>query len=914
MKGERTRVERETSNEDEKIYDTIMEEIRMTTIFGDSLEALEAPLLPRISSLSPPRRPWSETYAARAYKFDLPSELTALDPDNEPETCIPPVDDVLRKFPALRYCIENLPEHVRLVESSNILFHRSFAAFLHSKLGSIWINRFWVIRDPEQTYGRQPALHFATALGLEPEIRSLLASRISANSRDLYGNTALDVATSTGIVGIIRLLYEIGEADIHARQMASYDPQDPIFQKHNNVLHTAVWYGHRDATEYLLSAGAKTNIPDLSGLTALDIAVDAENSALIQLLIDKSSKHDVAHDAAKRGRLETLKWLIEKENIDPCIQAQEHPGNTPLHVAVQHNQIACVDYLAPMTLPMPGHVYNRSGLHAFHTAAKLGSDEVLDIFHRWLLDINVVDRELRSALHHACLSGKAGTAARLIRMGIDTTLVGTDGYTALELLLTGRQMECSDKQRREVMVIFKDPQTRERRLTKGGNLLHVALERSASRWSHHLPESMQSEEDGVIDILLEWGLDPCEPDSSGSTALSLAAKWNDKRFVRLLEVCDCVNIQDNLGRTPLCILLSSNSRISPGVIKVLLDKGTSLEIQDHDGRTALHHALHQPQEIFDLVIAQGKAVNVQDNDGRTPLHILMDSSGWNRPTLVKLLCLLERGANVQIKDSHARTPLDTYIWSSFGMHISRCRVGDDRILTTFEKHGCGLDGYSKEQRVKLLRELVIEGAVNDGSLAFASLGLSSPPDASPEVLTTSPAALTGIDPEILLNGVTEDGRVAILRFLVSQGLPDDQILPFFKLPDVKYLPAIISKSSERFEGEWRLAVRCAFESSADKFVEIVDPWNRTVLSLVAERGNVDVVRYLLSKNLSTESLDSFGRTALYWAARSGQLEVVKLLAEHGATPTDFAVEVGMLYGHGKTTEYLRKYAEQSNSA
>ena len=161
---------------------------------------------------------------------------------------------------------------------------------------------------------------------------------------------------------------------------------------------------------------------------------------------------------------------------------------------------------------------------------------------------------------------------------------------------------------------------------------------------------------------------------------------------------------------------------------------------------------------------------------------------------------------------------------------------------------------------------------------------------------------------------------------------------------MNYPRTVNSERSERFKGEFRLKVRCAAEENpadresllkeavleavrtdhllalrnfVEEFgagVEVVDPRNRTALSLAAERGNVDVVGYLLSKNVSTESLDNFGRTALYWAARWGQLDVVKLLAEHGATPTDFAVEVGALYGREEITKYLREYAERSSSA
>ncbi|RYP53828.1 hypothetical protein DL768_001279 [Monosporascus sp. mg162] len=350
--------------------------------------------------------------------------------------------------------------------------------------------------------------------------------------------------------------------------------------------------------------------------------------------------------------------------------------------------------------------------------------------------------------------------------------------------------------------------------------------------------------------------------------------------------------------------------------------------------------MHQPKDVFDEVIRQGKAVNLQDNEGRTPLHILMDSSTWNVPSLSKLLSLIEGGADIQITDKHERTPLDTYIWRITEKY-GKYRVGHDKILTTFAKHGCGLGDYSRDMRVTLLRELVIGSAVDDGSLVLASLR-PVPPDVPPEASANSSIGVTGIDPGLLFKDVSEDEKTEILRFLVSNGASDDQILPFFKLLNETYLPSIQTKRSERFKGEWRLTVRRAAErdyASTVAFMrdavleavvtddllalrmfvedfgasaEVMDPRNRTVLSLAAERGNTDMIRYLLGRNVSTESLDNFGRTALYWAARSGQLDVVKVLAEHGATLTDFAVEVGAVYGHEATTGYLREYARRRN--
>jgi hypothetical protein len=87
--------------------------------------------------------------------------------------------------------------------------------------------------------------------------------------------------------------------------------------------------------------------------------------------------------------------------------------------------------------------------------------------------------------------------------------------------------------------------------------------------------------------------------------------------------------------------------------------------------------------------------------------------------------------------------------------------------------------------------------------------------------------------------------------------------------------------------------------------EVMDVADRTLLSVAAGKGKIRMVRYLLDKHVSSQTLDNFGRTALYWAARAGHVDVVELLVDAGAGLTEYAVEVGALYGHENITEYLR---------
>ncbi|KAK4167847.1 ankyrin repeat-containing domain protein [Cladorrhinum sp. PSN259] len=599
----------ETPDEDTEIYDTICEppKQKRTPMYAvpqvtTTLHSINTPpLMWAFPGLEIDRQvPWCETYEAKLHKFALPAYLVraASDDSSEDKAWRQLFDAAIKQFPALRYCIDNLPEHARLVYPFKITFHKSFAAFLSSRFGINWITSFWAVRDPGQVYGKQPPLHFASALGLTPEIKSLLASGGNVHARDQYGNTALDVATSTGDVDTIRLLHTMGEADIRDRQMMSIMPNDPASQNMANVLHTAAWYGHKEAIIYLLSAGSDPLVPDNDGLTALDIAVNSGNGPVVKVLMEEPSLREVVSVAARRGRVETLKWLAEEEQVDLL-----KFGTVALDVAVQHDQSACVRYLSA-TIPN-GHGY------VYRFAAKNGKMAVLkDMIASRAGIINSVDHEGRSALHHACLGGQIAVVPFLISAGIDTTLVDKSGYTALEVFVKAAAITCSNQEQVDIIMAFKDPQVRRRR-TNGGNLLHLAFEFGCSN-------------DRLIQTLLGRGLDPLERDSSGRTILHAAATGCSPMLPEVLNICDLPTAQDHLGQTPLHNALKC-SFPSTEIVAALVMRMPDLGIQDHNGRTVVHQAMHY-SDACDLVVerAQATSINVQDNEGMTPVAITVE--------------------------------------------------------------------------------------------------------------------------------------------------------------------------------------------------------------------------------------------------------------------------------------------------
>lgn len=88
-------------------------------------------------------------------------------------------------------------------------------------------------------------------------------------------------------------------------------------------------------------------------------------------------------------------------------------------------------------------------------------------------------------------------------------------------------------------------------------------------------------------------------------------------------------------------------------LKVFLNWGTDPDLQDRDGRTALH--LHQDNLGSVKILIESHAnVNLQDNSGDTPLHV----SARKGRTAVAVI-LMNTGASTSKVNNENQTALDT---------------------------------------------------------------------------------------------------------------------------------------------------------------------------------------------------------------------------------------------------------------
>jgi ankyrin repeat protein len=124
----------------------------------------------------------------------------------------------------------------------------------------------------------------------DEEMLRLLCERadVLVNKQEGFGYTALHkafeallTASEMGQVGCMRILLDVGKADVHDLSGSS-----------RTAFHGATYYGHLEAAALLIERGAKVNLVDGYGGTPLDLAHQAirNSTEMIALLKSKGAK------------------------------------------------------------------------------------------------------------------------------------------------------------------------------------------------------------------------------------------------------------------------------------------------------------------------------------------------------------------------------------------------------------------------------------------------------------------------------------------------------------------------------------------------------------------------------------------------------------------------------------------------
>ncbi|XP_072304273.1 histone-lysine N-methyltransferase EHMT2 isoform X2 [Eucyclogobius newberryi] len=191
----------------------------------------------------------------------------------------------------------------------------------------------------------------------------------------------------------------------------------------------------------------------------------------------------------------------------------------------------------------------------------------------------------------------------------------------------------------------------------------------------------------VARYLVQNGACVYHVEDDGYTGLHHAAKLGSLDIVKLLlETGQAdVNAQDNGGWTPI-IWAAEHKHVK--VIKVLLNRGADVTINDKELNVCLHWAAYAGNvDIAELVLNSGCSLASANVHGDTPLHIAA-REGY----LDCVMLFLSRGADIDIINREGETPLtlarvDTPVWVALQINRKIRRGITNRMLRT-EKIVC----------------------------------------------------------------------------------------------------------------------------------------------------------------------------------------------------------------------------------
>jgi ankyrin repeat protein len=271
-------------------------------------------------------------------------------------------------------------------------------------------------------------LMYAASSGHEEAVRALLEAKAGVNERDGEGQTALSWA-AVQKPEFVKLLLDAG-ADLDARDRAFVEaashanPQ--IFRilikagiSSNQVKSKALLEASGtnvvvdeqelgDTAKSLLDLGADVNARSARGHTPLFLAADAGHLVLARVLVDSGADINAGCD---------------------CPTEEDHPGWTPLMVAIWNAHTDVADFLLAKNAQV-NRTNSIGGTALMIAASKSDANMVRKLLEKGA-DVNAANHDNRTALMAAVDGGSLGAAEAFVERGAIVNTQDNEGWTPL---------------------------------------------------------------------------------------------------------------------------------------------------------------------------------------------------------------------------------------------------------------------------------------------------------------------------------------------------------------------------------------------------------------------------------------------------------------------------------------------------
>ena len=656
---------------------------------------------------------------------------------------------------------------------------------------------------------------------------------------------------------------------LHGRQVEERNRR-PVLEKDGRgrtLLHAAAFSGSVASAAAVLEHG-------------LDY-LQARRERAIQRL--RRKKRSLQAEGYRKDGKAVVEWHTEsRESIERAHQfgeerawlgllsMQDDQGWNPVHFASQHSDPQMLRGILQgygtnlgAKTAQGSSLYSASLKYDAATGEEIDekcSDAVLSvqsIKKRRAALLNTVDDAGCTPLHIAAMAGNVEGVKILLRMGADASIENYDGETAMQ--------------------------------AASNALVRRALRAPPGRvTTSHLSSTMRKS--------VQHGGDPADETTGLSlrSALHVAAMASDLDSIEyLLAAGATVNLRDGNGWTALhyCAhygVESPNKQIV--CMERLLENGANIDAQSNKGLSPLHVGAQtqetlSPDVLFDpkdyvlspvimFLVRQGAEIDLKDDEGNTALHLACRKG--NARAVVTLATL---GANYAETNRHGWNGLHMAFHEERSlpvMALAKLDAGERKLQTMRNLQGkAPFEMCTKPRMLKHL-ENIWSAAFRGDSDAVRTFAKLSDPNA-----VAFPWSKGSLDEPSWGNSCTPL-HLAIMgcKHRVPQKA-DQKRLPF----TTSTRKRIILRSRPA-TGASPLSEPCVevvkFLLSRNVSVNAADADGRTPLSYAAERGLMATVKLLLKKGASVATIDNGGSCPLHWAYAFGHRAVVNVMLEEGA--------------------------------
>eukprot|EP00118_Oscarella_pearsei_P008950 m.48729 g.48729 ORF g.48729 m.48729 type:complete len:974 (+) comp33916_c0_seq2:40-2961(+) len=333
---------------------------------------------------------------------------------------------------------------------------------------------FGALREQIDGNGRS-ALHYAAFYGRHRALQYLLDKATNVMARDKFGRTALHWAAMISNPKCLSVLIQYA--------LAHRLGVDWLDDEHVTPLHVAAQFNREKHVVMLIKAGARCEIIDSTGQTALHYCLGNANVDCIQTLCSAypsvlnakdGSGATLLHWASAHGHAHIVAVLVSFDGCDNesrdqwsctpahytclygnanCLQillargahdyATDINGLTCLHYAVQENHLDCIHLL--VSLPLASNLPDSEGHRPLTWAAALGHHNAIKSLLQNSNFIGTIDQEEeegRTALHIASINGYSLCVRVLLESGAHIDAQDIYGSTAFHLAATQPHVKC----------------------------------------------------------------------------------------------------------------------------------------------------------------------------------------------------------------------------------------------------------------------------------------------------------------------------------------------------------------------------------------------------------------------------------------------------------------------------------------